>query len=133
MITAFLPICLPPAFSIAFFIRTGRIVYDMLMPAELIFLTIIGGGGMITLMLLKKISPKRLIIFTTLSIANVLTSQIYANLSGLSHGDTRPTGIHLVALSIFVALYHILALSVAIECLMDLRKTVKRKGRKTAP
>ncbi len=121
-IISLLPICLPVAFSMAFFMKTGRFVYDILMPAELFYFTLIGGIGMAILVLLKKNSPKRLIIFTTLSIANVLTSQIYATLSGLSHGSAKPVGIHLVALSIFVVLYHLLAFLVAVECLMDLKK-----------
>ncbi len=125
VIISFLPICLPPALSIAFFIKTGRLVYDILMPAELFLFTLIGGGGMIALMLLNKESYKNLIIFTTLATLNIVVSQIYADLSGLAHGETKPVGIHLIAITIFVTLYHLLAFLVALECSRTFKEITK--------
>ncbi len=124
-IISLLPICLPIVFSIVFFMKTGNFVYDILMPAEMFYFTLIGGIGMAILILLKKNSPKRLIIFTTLSIINVFTSQIYANLTGLSFGKIRPAGMYLAVLIVFIVLYHLLAFLVAFECLTIFKKIMK--------
>lgn len=113
------PIAIPILLTIIVLIAKGKFLYDFLMPAELILFTIIGSLGIIVLEIInkKKISSsKRLITYLSLAILNFLAANSYAYISGLAHGDTEPTGIHLFSMTIFIILWHIFAILNALEC-----------------
>ena len=115
-IVSFLPLAIPVFFTVVELISSGRLLYDFLMPAELFLLTVIGGGGIVVLGVAGKISIKRLVVYLALDVASVGGAQVWAVLSGLAHGDTELTGVHVFAITIFAILFHLFALLVGLEC-----------------
>lgn len=122
IIVALIPLGAPVFFSILELVVHGRLLYDFLMPAELFFLTLIGGTGILVIGLIESQETKRLFTFLVLTTVNLFASQIYADLSGLAHGETELDLLHIIVMSVFVFFYHLFPLLVVIECFSILRK-----------
>ena len=117
-----IPILSPVFLSMVVLIIRGKFLYDFLMPMELFPFTLTGAAGVITISILKKKSFKKLLIYSAITTMNFALTQIYTNLSGLAHGDTKLEGFHVLVVAIFVILHHILAFLVAIESFFILRR-----------
>lgn len=122
IIVTLIPLGAPVFFSILELVVHGRLLYDFLMPAELFFLTLIGGTGILVIGLIESQETRRLFIFLVLTTVNLFASQIYADLSGLAHGETELDLLHIIVMSVFVFFYHLFPLLVVIECFSILRK-----------
>ena len=121
-LTTTVPLIAPIFFSFVALITKGRFLYDFLMPAELFAFTMIGALGMAVILILNRTSPRRLLIVLLLSALNLIVSQIYANLTGLAHGETELAGIHLFMVIVFIVLYHVFALLVILESFTALKR-----------
>ncbi|MDI3473649.1 MAG: hypothetical protein PWQ48_1930 [Thermotogaceae bacterium] len=122
IITALIPLGAPVFFTIIELIVHGKLLYDFFMPAELFFLTLIGGTGILVIGIINSQETRRLFIFLVLTTVNLFASQIYANLSGLAHGETELNILHIIILSVFVSFYHLFPLLVVVECFLMFKK-----------
>ncbi|PLV59755.1 hypothetical protein [Thermotoga sp. KOL6] len=112
---AAIPIVLPIILSIIILIFRGKIVYDFLMPAELFPFTLAGALSMIILGSISQKRVKKLIVLLVLSLLNLVISQVYANFSGLAHGESSIRD-HLFMVVMFIFFYHLFALLIMLEC-----------------
>ena len=116
-----LPLAIPVFLSLLVLVMRGKFLYDFLMPAELFVFTLVGGLGVIVVLALMKKDFRRLAVALSLALLNLIVSQVYANVSGLAHGNTELTGTHLFIVSTFIVLYHFFAFLVVFESFRSLK------------
>ncbi|MCD6104907.1 MAG: hypothetical protein J7J43_03890 [Thermosipho sp. (in: Bacteria)] len=124
-VTSTFPVAIPVVLTLIILITKGKFLYDFMMPAELILFTIFSALGIIILEVVNKKSfseYKKLVLYLSLSVINFLVANIYANFTGLAHGDTELTGIHLIFIVIFIILWHLFAILTSIECFILTKK-----------
>jgi len=124
-VTSTSPVAIPVVLTLIILITKGKFLYDFMMPAELILFTIFSALGIIILEIVNKKSfseYKKLVLYLSLSVINFLVANIYANFTGLAHGDTELTGIHLIFIVIFIILWHLFAILTSIECFILTKK-----------
>lgn len=112
-------------FTIASMVLTGIFRYDFLMPAELFLFTLAGSIGLAVIGLLLKLPVKKLLFAFLLCTAAIFGAQAYALITGLAQGETELTGIHLIIMSISVALWHFFDLWIILESFATVRKIRK--------
>ncbi|MDK2785661.1 MAG: hypothetical protein PWQ80_340 [Thermotoga sp.] len=117
-----IPIGVPVFLSVVALLTRGVFLYDFLMPMELVMFTFAGATGMIVLSILYSENYRRILSYTLLALTNFVLAQIYADFSGLAHGDTELTGFHIFMIAVFVILQHLFALLTVVESFAMLKK-----------
>ena len=117
-----IPIAAPVFLSLVALLTRGMFLYDFLMPMELILFTLAGATGMIVMSALYNENYRKILSYVLLALANFVLAQIYANLSGLAHGDTKLTGVHVFIIAVFVSFQHLFALLTAVESFSMLKR-----------
>ncbi len=100
-----IPIIAPLLFSIIRFAQSGRFMLDWLMPAELFLLVLF--GGILLLVAAFRAHARRGPIGLGLGVALAMLAgaQIFAEVSGLAHGDTEPEGLVWAVVVAMIGLY----------------------------
>jgi hypothetical protein len=105
---AWIPMLAPTAITAVFFLQTGLLRFDYLMPAEL-FLSALGGGCLLFWASLRAHSHQRFIGWSlAAAVAFLAGSQGSAMITGLASGATEPAGGPL-ALVILLLIGYLLA------------------------
>ena len=119
---AWFPILAPITITVVYFIDTGTLRFDYLMPAELFLATLIGGGLLIWAGLRAR-SDLRLIGWGLgLAFGLLVGSQTFAVVTGLASGDTEPAGLLWAIILAMLVCYSLAIIAVAIGGVMLLRE-----------
>lgn len=116
LVTTLLPIAMPVFLSL--------MVPVMKETTELFIFTLIGGCRYDNCPCADEKQFQKLVIALLLAPLNLIVSQLYANASGIAHGDIEPSGVHLFTIGVFVVFYHLFAILVAFECYRSLSKDI---------
>lgn len=116
------PFATPVLLSLLILVTRGKFLYDFFISAELFVFTLVGGLGVIVVLALMKKDFRKLAVTLSLALLNLIVSQVYTYVSGLAHGNTELTGVHLFIVGVFIVLYHFFAFLVVFESFRSLRK-----------
>jgi hypothetical protein len=128
-----LPIVLPIFFSGFFLMERGLFRFDYLMPAELFFVALVGGGLLIWASVLAQSKQKVIgwgIGFAVLTLASM---QGLAVVSGLASGRTEPHGFWLMIVMMLLIIYILSLILCGIGGILLLRDLFKKEAQPIEP
>jgi hypothetical protein len=122
-ILVWLPIIAPVLFCAIAVIRSGRFLFDYLMPAEL-FPAVLVGGGLLLWAALRAHLRRKLIGWSLgAMIASLGGAQALAEVTGLASGAAEPEGWPWIAVLALIAAFWIALIALGAGGLMLLRNT----------
>ncbi len=120
------PIAAPLVFGLLHSLRSGRLVIDYLMPAELLPVVLLG-SGLLLWAALRVRSYHRLIGWALgIGIAALVISQWIAEITGLASGAMEPTGWQFVLVLSIFSLYDLCVIIIGVGGILLWRKLVRQ-------
>jgi hypothetical protein len=120
-----LPVLAPVLFGVMALIGRGRFLFDYLMPAELFFLVLIGGGLLLWAALRARAQRKIVLWSLSGAVALLVISQLVAVVSGLASGKIDPEGFWFVLVIAMLILYIAAVIALAVGGILLVRDLFK--------
>lgn len=119
------PVLAPVLFGVMALIGRGRFLFDYLMPAELFFLVLIGGGLLLWAALRARAQRKIVLWSLGGAVALLVVSQLVAVVSGLASGKVDPEGFWFVLVIAMLILYIAAVIALAVGGILLVRDLFK--------
>lgn len=119
------PVLAPVLFGVMALIGRGRFLFDYLMPAELFFLVLIGGGLLLWAALRARAQRKIVLWSLGGAVALLVVSQLVAVVSGLASGKIDPEGFWFVLVIAMLILYIAAVIALAVGGILLVRDLFK--------
>ena len=120
-----LPSFLTIIVSLAHFVKSGKFLFDYLIPAELFPAPMTGAFLIAMAALMEQLNIKRLSSAFITMIVSLATALGIAYFSGMSSGARAAQGLPFIAAVVFIALYSISTIWVGYEGVRIARKLIK--------
>jgi len=128
-VLVWIPLLAPLFFSILHLIRSGQLIFDYLMPAEL-FIVVLMGAGLLLWASLRVHAYTRLIAWSLgIGMAFLIGSQALAVASGLASGEIEPTGAVWILVLSMIVIYTLAVAALAMVGIILLQIVFRKPGK----
>ena len=125
-VLVWLPIAAPLLLGLLYSLRSGRLLIDFLMPAELFPVVLLGSGLLLWAALRVRAYHKLIGWALGIGIAALVGSQAIAEVTGLASGDIEQTGWQFVLVLSIFSLYDLCVVIIGVGGILLWRKLVQQ-------